>query len=204
MTRVVLVALAVSSLAAGFSVAGEKADANGEQPAEQAADGSAQEAAQESARETGVALKPADIRSEPYRDAIGTGSLEPGDEVEILEKKGGWYRVKTAERTGWVRMLSIRRGAPRKADLDMEGLLSLASGRAGTGRVIATTGIRGLSEEELKEAEFDEKDLELLESLTVTPEQAQRFAAEGNLVARNLEYLPAPPDGKEKEVWWPR
>ncbi len=200
MTRVVLVALVVSLLGARFAITAEPA----EKKAEGAAEESAQESAQQTARESGVALKPADIRPEPFRDAVPTGSLEPGDEVDILDRAGGWYRVNVDDNSGWVRMLSIRRGKPRTAALDVEGILSLASGRAGTGHVVATTGIRGLSEEDLKMAEFDEMDLEALESFVVTPTQARDFAAKGNLVARKFDSLPVPQNGKEKEVWWPR
>src|SRR5512142_11003 len=110
------------------------------------------------AAQTGSLLKADQLRAEPFRDANAVATLGPGDKAEILERRGGWFRVKTAKGTGWVRMLSVRRGEPAKAsaESDVSGLLGLASGRAGTGKVVATTGIRGLNEEQLKAAKYSE------------------------------------------------
>ena len=85
------------------------------------------------AGEAGTALKTDDLKAEPFRDAKTVGSLSAGDKVEILKKQGGWFQVKSAKGSGWVRMLSIRRGEARKGSVDTAGVLGLASGRAGTG-----------------------------------------------------------------------
>ena len=144
------------------------------------------------AGERGTSLKADDLKTEPFRDARTVGSLNAGDSVEILKKQGGWFQVKSAMGSGWVRMLSIRRGEARKGSGDVEGVLDLASGRAGTGRVVATTGIRGLDEEDLKAAKYNEAELKKAESYATTRAAAQRFAVSGNLVARKVDYLPTP------------
>ena len=144
------------------------------------------------AGEAGTALKADDLKAEPFRDAKTVGSLTSGDSVEILKRQGGWFQVKSVKGDGWVRMLSVRRGEARKGGGDAAGLLGLASGRAGTGRVVATTGIRGLSEEELKAAKYDEAELKKAESFATTRADAQKFAAAGKLAARKVEYLSAP------------
>jgi hypothetical protein len=147
------------------------------------------------AGERGSALKADDIKSEPYRDAQTVGALKAGDAVEILKSQGGWLQVKSVKGNGWVRMLSVRRGAARTGSSDLSGLSGVATGRAGTGQVVATTGIRGLNEEELKAAKFDEAQVKKLESFSVGKAEAKKFAAEGKLAARSLEYLPAPAAG---------
>ncbi|MEW6313406.1 MAG: SH3 domain-containing protein [Pseudomonadota bacterium] len=143
------------------------------------------------AAETGSALKSEEIKAEPFRDAKVVGTLVVGDKVNIMKKDGGWLQVKSARGKGWVRMLSIRRGEARKAGADVGGLLGLASGRAGSGRMVATTGIRGLSEEELKAAKFDGAELKRAEAYAVSGAEARRFAAQGKLVVRPFDYLPA-------------
>lgn len=143
------------------------------------------------AAESGTALKADEIKAEPFRDAKTVGKLVTGDKLEILGKDGGWYKVKSAKGSGYVRMLSVRKGSVRKGSGDTSGLLGLASGRAGTGKVVSTTGIRGLNEEELKAAKFNEKELKLAESYGVSRAEAQKFAAQGKLVARKFDYLPA-------------
>jgi len=100
--------------------------------------------------------------------------------------------VKSAKGKGWVRMLSIRKGDARKGSGSASGVLALASGRAGTGKVVATTGIRGLNEEELKAARFDEEELKRAESYASSKAEAAKFATQGKLAAHPFDYLPAP------------
>lgn len=151
------------------------------------------------AGESGAAVKADALKAEPFRDAKTVGKLTAGDKVEILKKDGGWLQVKSARGSGWVRMLSIRRGEARKSSTGSEiaGLARLASGRAGTGRVVATTGIRGLNEEELKAAKFNEAELKLAESSLTSRAEAKKFAAKGKLSARKLDYLPDPARGEQ-------
>lgn len=142
------------------------------------------------AADSGVALKADDIRAEPFGDAKSVAKLAVDDKVQILGKDGGWFQIKSAKGSGWVRMLSIRKGDAQKGGNEASGLLSVASGRAGTGKVVATTGIRGLSEEELKAAKFNAGEVNQAESYAVSKAQAQQFANEGKLVARKFDYLP--------------
>ncbi|HEU0188304.1 MAG TPA: SH3 domain-containing protein [Gallionellaceae bacterium] len=144
------------------------------------------------AAESGAAIKGDDLKAEPFRDAKTVATLAAGDKVNILKKDGGWLQVDSAKGKGWVRMLSIRKGDARKGSGDASGLLALSSGRAGTGKVVATTGIRGLNEEELKAAKFNEEELKRAESYASGKSEAAGFAAQGKLVARSFDYLPAP------------
>src|SRR5690606_14733263 len=117
------------------------------------------------AAESGTALKADNIRTEPYADAKTKGSFARGEKMQILKKQGGWLQVKTSKTTGWVRLLSIKRGTSTVSGTSQaKGVLDVASGRAGTGKVVATTGVRGLSEEELKDAEFNQAEVKRVES----------------------------------------
>lgn len=139
------------------------------------------------AGEAATARKASAVKSEPYRDAKAVGALAQGDKVEILATRGGWFRVKSANGNGWVRMLDIRRGQPRAGSVDSDGLLALASGRAGTGRVVASTGIRGLNEEELKAAHYDAAELARLDAYGVTQAEAVKQAVRSGLARREVE-----------------
>jgi hypothetical protein len=142
------------------------------------------------AAETGSALKADVIRKEPYSDAKKTGDIARGEKLQILGKKGAWLNVKTTKAGGWVRLLSVKRGAASSGS-QVKGVLDVASGRAGTGKVVATTGVRGLNEEELKNAKYSEVEVKKLESFTITSGQAQQFAKSGGLKAVKFNYLPA-------------
>lgn len=142
------------------------------------------------AAETGTALKADSLRTEPYADAKSSGSLSRGDKLEILAKQGAWLKVKTARSSGWVRLLSVKRNSG--SGNQVAGVLNLASGRSGTGQVVSTTGVRGLSEEDLKAAKFNEAEVKALEGYTQSAEQSQKFAGNGGLKPIKLGYLPAP------------
>jgi len=140
--------------------------------------------------ESGTALKNDTLRKEPYNDAKTSGQLKRGDKVDIVRKQGAWLQVKSAKGSGWVRLLSVRRAA--STGNQAAGVLSVASGRAGTGQVVATTGVRGLTEDELKQAQFSEPETKLLESYSVSAADGAQYAKAGGLKPIKLGYLPKP------------
>jgi len=132
------------------------------------------------AAEKGSALKNDSLRSEPFADAKVIGSFARGDSLEIIKKQGAWLQVKAAKGSGWVRLLSVKRGAATTSN-QAAGVLAVASGRAGTGQVVSTTGVRGLSEQELKAAKFNEEEVKTMESYTLSADKGRAFAKAGNL-----------------------
>ena len=144
------------------------------------------------AAETGSVIRADGIKVEPFRDAKTIAMLSVGDKVEIVKNNGGWLQIKSPKGKGWVHMLNVRKGDMRKDSGDIGGLLGMASGRAGTGRIVATTGIRGLDEVELQSAKYNETELNLAESYAINRAEAQVFATQGKLVARKFDYLPSP------------
>ncbi|MGD9852941.1 MAG: SH3 domain-containing protein [Nitrospirales bacterium] len=135
--------------------------------------------------------------SEPFRDARTVGSLKEGDTLEILKRKGGWLQVSAKGKTGWVRMLYVRRGGSGEkvsAVKEASGVLGLATGRAGSGNVVAATGVRGLDEEELKEAEFNEKELQKLKTYLTSKKDAQKYADQAGLKTQTVPFI-QPSDG---------
>jgi hypothetical protein len=152
--------------------------------------GESQAVQEKQAPEKGVALKADKLLAEPFADAKQLGTVAKGDAVTILKKNGGWYRVKASGAQGWIRMLSVRRGEAAKSSAAKD-VAALSTGRAGTGQIVSTTGVRGLSEEELKSARFDEIELEKAESFGVSKNDAREFAQKGGLLARAFNYLAA-------------
>ena len=141
------------------------------------------------AAEIGSALKDDKLRVEPFADAIIAGDIKRGESVEVISKQGAWLNIKTKKSKGWVRLLAVKRGSSAANASATSDALKVASGRAGTGKVVATTGIRGLSAEELKSATFNEIEISKMEGYTTSKEQAQQFASSGNLKAVNFPYL---------------
>ncbi len=138
--------------------------------------------------ETGTALKADTLRAEPFSDAKTLSTIAKGESVSILSKKGAWLQVKAKKNTGWVRLFSVKRGV-LSANNQVKGVIDVASGRAGTGQVISTTGVRGLNAEELKAAKFNEDEINKLESFTLSTDDGQKFATAGDLKAIKFAYL---------------
>lgn len=142
---------------------------------------------------SGYAVRACGVMDEPYRDAKEIASLKKGASVTILKRKGGWLKISTGAAKGWVRMMYVRRGKKRgapSATRQARGVLGLAGGRAGSGNVVASTGVRGLDEEELKEAEYSAKQIKKLESFTVSKKKAKKFAKKAKLKSRKVKFLP--------------
>lgn len=142
--------------------------------------------------EPGTALKADSLRAEPFADAKTTGTLNKGDSVDIVNKKGAWLQVKKGSSTGWVRLLSVKRGSGSSSG-SAKGIVDVATGRAGTGKVVSTTGIRGLSADELKAAKFNEAEMQKMESYAASTADAQSFASAGGLSAGSIKYLKGTP-----------
>lgn len=148
------------------------------------------------AAETGTTLKNDSLRVEPFADAKIAGNFSRGESIQILKKQGAWLQVKTKKSTGWVRLLSVKRGATTASN-QTAGVLAMASGRAGTGQVVSTTGVRGLGEEELKAAKFNAAEIKMLEGYTLSAEQGRQFASAGKLKAIAFSNLNAAKGGSK-------
>ena len=142
--------------------------------------------------ETGSALKNDSIRYEPYTDAKVVGSLSRGETLDIVKKQGAWLQVKTKKNTGWIRLLSVKRGVAVSSGNQLSGVLAAANGRAGTGKIVSTTGVRGLSNEDLKAAKFNEAEIKAMEGNTLSAAQGKQFAASGGLKTVAFANLKAP------------
>ncbi|MGM0563736.1 MAG: SH3 domain-containing protein [Pseudomonadota bacterium] len=142
------------------------------------------------------------LRSQPLFSAQGQ-ALSQGTEVELVKEEGAWYQVSTdAGQKGWLRRYEMRRASggatvSRREESSVLGSLMRSTSRL-FGRsasedvesgVVATIGVRGLSEEELKRAQPDYQGVDRLEQWAANTAQAQKLAANGGLKARRIESL---------------
>lgn len=146
------------------------------------------------AADPGVMIKDETLRSSASSSATAVGSVAKGVNVEILARQGGWTQVRQAGKTGWVRILSVRKGAASQgsAGAELAGAVAIGTTRYDPNRVTATAGLRGLNEEELRAARYDPAQLQMMEGYAAGASDARQFAASGGLVARSVQYLPTP------------
>ena len=123
-------------------------------------------------------------------------TLPEGTAVKVIERGGAWTRVEAGGRPGWVRVFHLRFPVTAEAGKPSGGasVLSSITGVFGgarereKGATIATTGIRGLSTEELKNASPDNEALRRMQSYRADNPAAERFARDGKLNEANIDY----------------
>lgn len=144
------------------------------------------------AGETAYTVRATALKAKPYTDARTLDNLAEQIRVEIIARHGSWREIKVNDTTGWVKMLSLRLGeaTQKTGDTGFKTLFNVAS-TGGSGSTM-TTGVRGLSEENLKNPHPNPQALQELHGLAVDKAEAQQFAKAGKLAAGKMDYLPAP------------
>jgi hypothetical protein len=137
-----------------------------------------------------------DLKAEPYLDAETIASIPEQSDLEIISRKGGWYQVNIppGSTTGWMRMTSVRiikiinSSSEKSANGEvLENFIT--TGRSGSSDVSAATGVRGLDEEDLKNAEPDEDAVKSMDKYAANEDTARSFASSINLNTNSIEYL---------------
>jgi hypothetical protein len=149
----------------------------------------------------GTVLRNDKLYSQPSATSRVAASVPKGASVEILAKQGGWLRVSSGKSTGWIRLLSVRAGAGGLGGTGLGDVVGAATTRSDPSRVVAVAGLRGLNDEDLKQARFNGEELSKLNVWQATPAQARSFAAESGLTTANVAALPAPQSARTASPW---
>ena len=131
------------------------------------------------------------LRAEPSLWASTVATVAKGVTGESIGKNGIWVQVKTPDQTGWVFTFNLRHGGSRTGGAGASN--AQAAGRFVSARprtqVVSTIGIRGLSEEDLQNATFNRAEMERLESLSASPQDAERHARAVGLEPARIDEL---------------
>src|SRR3954469_19939126 len=138
------------------------------------------------AQEVAFTNRSTDLREQASPDARAVATLRENTELRVTQRASGWARAETGGQSGWVRIFHIRFPAVAQAGTSsgvsgaLSSITSAVSGRSATqSSTLATTGIRGLSSEELKNANPDPEALRRMQSFRADRPGAERFAPEG-------------------------
>ncbi len=135
------------------------------------------------------------VRAEPRADAAVVTNLARGATGEAVARQGAWVQVRAGAMTGWLYSFNVRFGAAAGASEGGGGGSALGRlfGPRQNVNVTATIGIRGLDEEDLKQARFDDGQMQALDGFAADRDQAQTHAGSARLSAKRVEYLAEPP-----------
>ncbi len=138
--------------------------------------------------EPGTLIKDSELRAKPFNDAAVAATLKTKTVVDIKTRKGAWAEVSTADgRSGWVRLLNVRTGSGQKSAAGVGALASLF--KTGSSGSTVSTGVKGLSAEELAAAQPNEAELAKLKQNSVSSKDAQQSAKQAKLATQNIAYL---------------
>jgi hypothetical protein len=153
-----------------------------------------------SAQEQAFTNRPTELKERASAEARTLATLPADTALRVVARGGGWTRVEADGKSGWVRVWHLRfpvtaaRSSGSSGGGFLSGLSSMLGGGkpTGTRATIATTGIRGLSPEDLRNASPDPQALRRLQSYRADRGSAERFAREGKLSETRIEYEGAP------------
>ena len=148
----------------------------------------------------GTVLRAEKLYSEPASTSKVTASVAKGASVEILGKQAGWLRVKAASQSGWIRLLSVRAGAGGLGGAGVGDVVGAATTRSDPTRVVAVAGLRGLNDEDLKQAKFNAEELARMDARSVSATQVRTFASQAGLAAVSVPDLPKP-QAQQSSTW---
>jgi hypothetical protein len=137
------------------------------------------------AAEKGMVIRAGDLMAQPFIDAAKAGPLAPNQPVTILERRGAWANVDSNGAKGWVRLLNLRLqpGAARPGTGAASALRTGSSGRT------VTTGVKGMDEEDIRNASPDEAQVAELGTLAVSADDARADAQTKPLAENSVAYL---------------
>jgi uncharacterized protein YgiM (DUF1202 family) len=147
------------------------------------------------AEESATTSRSTELKDQGSADARTLTTLREGTAVKVMQRSGGWAKVEAGGQTGWIRVFHLRMaatvetGSSSGAGSALSGLGSFFGGSRNTSgkTTIATTGIRGLSPEDLKNATPDPEALKRMQSYRADKASAERFAREGKLAETRVD-----------------
>jgi hypothetical protein len=143
------------------------------------------------AQEQAFTNRSTELKDKASADARTVANLSENTSVKVLARSGGWTQVDANGQQGWVRAFHLRFPSTVQAgESSGGGLLGGLFAKSGPKQAtLATTGIRGLSQEDFKNANPDVAALQRMQSYRADKGSAERFAREAKLASVSINYL---------------
>ena len=138
--------------------------------------------------EPALLLKDSELRTKPLGNADVLQTLTANTSVNILGRQGAWANVQaTAGNPGWTRLLNLRTSSNQSGDSGIGAVASLF--KTGSSGNTVSTGVKGLSEADLKQANPNAAEANRMEQYKASEGDAKQFAQSGGLSPQSVNYL---------------
>jgi hypothetical protein len=137
-------------------------------------------------------LSAGELKEKPFSDSATLAKLPAKQQVGVVKRQGGWANVEATGKTGWVRLLSLR----LEAGAVPTRVKTAAASRLHTGSSAktVTTGVKGMTAEDIKNAAPNYAELELMGRLGVPADQATANAKQSDAELELMGRLGVPAD----------
>ena len=132
------------------------------------------------------------LYAEPRLEAAQVTQLKQGTSGDVIGKQGAWLNLKTAGGSGWLFSFNVRFQSQKAEGGDGGGsALGRVFGPRRNVNVTAAIGIRGLDEQDLRQASFSAAQMKLLDGYAASKQAAEEGARATGLGPETVEYLDA-------------
>lgn len=132
------------------------------------------------------------LYAEPRLEAAQVAQLKQGTSGEVIGKQGAWLNLKTADGSGWLFSFNVRFQGQKAEGGDGGGsALGRMVGPRRNVSVTAAIGIRGLDEQDLRQATFNAAQMKLLDGYAASKQSAEERARAAGLGPEKVEFLGA-------------
>lgn len=144
------------------------------------------------AQELATTNRSTELKADSRSEAATVAQLPSGTPVQVSGRNSGWARVMTNDKkSGWIRAFHLRF---QNSIAESDGGGSLFGGifsreRRQVSRNTATVGIRGLSEEDMKNAKPNPTEYAKYKSYAASKADAEAFARRSKLNAVKVGYV---------------
>lgn len=149
------------------------------------------------AQAVGTTNRATELKADPRADSATVANLPRETAIVDIGRSSGWIRVQTGDKkTGWVRSFHVSMKGNISESSSGGGFLSglgslFAPARREPPKTISTVGIRGLSEEEMKNAKPNPAEFNKMKSFAVSKADAEAAAKRARLNPQTVAYVDA-------------
>lgn len=146
------------------------------------------------------------VRKNPSFSSKKIQPVKKGEQLNKIKRKGGWVQVQKGKSKGWMRSYELRNSRIQFSANDSAAKPGLSGTIQGLSRstaslfgnkasvstqksVVATLGVRGLSEDELKNAKPNYRAVDALASYQSNKKQAAALATAVALQSARIKYI---------------